>query len=388
MSHFKADPRDAMADVTCELRSADTCAGTHAVSLRAQSKNRGRNGGVYMCFWCSRRTKYSGRKNPNARHALDDRLLETIDSEAKAYLLGWIGSDGSVSKGTVSISIHERDAQVLRDVVVSIGSNVPVVIGGGYAVLRLCSQQIVADVCRWFGIVPGKKSYTINFPDVPEEHKWAFVRGYFDGDGHVRTRSATRSVPMCGISSSSPNMRRALRELTFPPAYESGINVSWEYDHALAFLARVYEGATISLRRKREKWEDWQDWTKSLAGPRRRIGGATWTRTMADAVAPVPHGDGFIMSGVRVVHRSEMATVVDTGIKVYPDDGRAYVPYSPQSLTDAGMSLLSSHITWASNAASLVFAVLHRPGEELKLPLQVAWVRPQRFVDFELQEVA
>ena len=52
-----------------------------------------------------------GRGNQNSRYKqLDDTFFSEIDSPSKAYLLGWIASDGTIGKnGTISIALHKRD---------------------------------------------------------------------------------------------------------------------------------------------------------------------------------------------------------------------------------------------------------------------------------------
>ena len=133
--------------------------GTAWISRRAEAKNRARNGGVYRCLACSRRALFSGRANPNARHmTVDDRLMETIDSEAKAYLLGWIASDGSVRKGTITVQIYERDRLVLGKIQQQLGLDVPLRPVRDQVAFSLNSQQIVRDVCRHLGIVPGRRA--------------------------------------------------------------------------------------------------------------------------------------------------------------------------------------------------------------------------------------
>ena len=37
------------------------------------------------------------------------------------------------------------------------------------------------------GLIP-KKSLIMQFPEIPGEYFWDFIRGYFDGDGHVSIR--------------------------------------------------------------------------------------------------------------------------------------------------------------------------------------------------------
>lgn len=52
--------------------------------------------------------------------------------------------------------------------------------------LNINSKTIKDDLMNIHGIMPCK-SLNIKFPFVPEEYLHHFVRGYFDGDGHVNS---------------------------------------------------------------------------------------------------------------------------------------------------------------------------------------------------------
>ena len=44
----------------------------------------------------------------------DVNFFETIDSKEKAYILGWIASDGYVDKQHIEITLHKKDIEVLE----------------------------------------------------------------------------------------------------------------------------------------------------------------------------------------------------------------------------------------------------------------------------------
>ena len=198
------DPRDARVSVACEARASEACKGTHVLSIREEAKTRARNGGVYLCLPCMRRLHVSGRRNPNARHmTLDDGFLDTLDTEGKAYLLGWIASDGAIRKGTITLVVHDKDRVVLDTLIGITGAELPVFKKtedqSGFSIN---SQRVVRAVCGHLGIPPGKKSHTVGFPDLATDAlRWAFLRGFFDGDGFV-AQTGLRTSPRCGIATS------------------------------------------------------------------------------------------------------------------------------------------------------------------------------------------
>jgi hypothetical protein len=50
--------------------------------------------------------------------------------------------------------------------------------------LYVQSKIMKADLIHLHGIKPNK-SNTVEFPNVPDEYMSHFIRGYFDGDGHI-----------------------------------------------------------------------------------------------------------------------------------------------------------------------------------------------------------
>lgn len=49
--------------------------------------------------------------------------------------------------------------------------------------LYVYSKKMISDLYK-MGIVH-RKTYSLEFPEVPEEFFWDFLRGYVDGDGHI-----------------------------------------------------------------------------------------------------------------------------------------------------------------------------------------------------------
>ena len=77
-----------------------------------------RSNGKYICFFCSRHLKFSGSGNPNCTYHFDRDLMSKIDTEAKAYLLGQIASDGNIPdtrRWVIMIAIKNKDVKCLEN---------------------------------------------------------------------------------------------------------------------------------------------------------------------------------------------------------------------------------------------------------------------------------
>ena len=117
----------------------------------------------------------------------NDDYFETIDTEDKAYFLGLLFADGNVytARYRVQITLANEDAYILKAFADCIGYTGKMYIDREkYSKLILPSKKMCADLTR-LGCTPNK-SLTLQFPtEVPDELMHHFIRGYFDGDGHI-----------------------------------------------------------------------------------------------------------------------------------------------------------------------------------------------------------
>lgn len=390
--------------VHCALRAAPKCRITWTIEERLANESRARNDGRVICEFCSRVTKSTGRNNPNTRYPdVDDRLFERVENEAKAYLLGWIASDGAIRRGTISIYMHEKDAgtlRILRDVVCASlplkrkkGTNLV-----GFAV---SSVRIVADACRWLGIGPGKKDALVQFPELHDEQlRWAFLRGFFDGDGAVSSIDAARRrrgwpAPRCSIASTSTRMLDAVQAFTAIPAYRGKGALEWNGANALDLLGRLYDRATIYLPRKRDLYLDWCTWVPAgrLAAGRGSHPLFRWARTSSDAVAPYKRAasdSGFDLTLIGHGNKHGAVEFFRTGIRIDPAFGWYFDLVPRSSISKTGYMLANSIgvIDRAYVGEIIVPLVKIDPAApDLELPARVVQIVPRQVIAAQLVEV-
>lgn len=135
------------------------------------------------------------------RSEYDRDYFKVIDSEEKAYWLGFIYADGWTSynydKGHFSfgIELKESDDNHLKKFIESINGNVKI----NYrkrehdyktkftthtCLIRLHSREFVSNLIK-LG-VNKDKTYTLKFPNFIDSHLMRhFIRGYIDGDGFI-----------------------------------------------------------------------------------------------------------------------------------------------------------------------------------------------------------
>lgn len=131
----------------------------------------------------------------------DKSYFHDIDSELKAYFLGFIFADGWVvhniqrANYEFGMELQSNDKYILKSLndelggVHTISHSYPttrVIDGvlaniGHHDTLRVYSKELVEDLINC-GIVPNK-TYNYEIPKFPMEYFFDFLRGYIDGDG-------------------------------------------------------------------------------------------------------------------------------------------------------------------------------------------------------------
>ncbi len=392
--------------MACALRLSPTCRREWDIEERLANETRAKNDGRMICQFCSIAAKRPGRTNPNTKSRdLDDRLFETVDSEAKAYVLGWIASDGAIRTSTISLHIHEQDRATLarlRDVVcpaLPLRPKKPRLVG-----FTINSQRIVRDVCRWLEIEPGKKAAGVGFPKLSSEAlQWAFLRGMFDGDGSISsidasTRRATQEgsgwpAPRCAIATTSAKLLDEIASFSRVPAHRGKQAIEWNGSNALDFLGRLYGGATLFRPRNHDAYLDWCSWVPAIRSTTPPHPLFRWARTLAEAVPPSKAAisdSGFDLTLVERAHRHGAVEFFRTGIKVQPAFGWYFDLVPRSSIAKTGYMLANGIgiIDRGYTGEILVPLIkVDQAATELKLPIRLVQIIPRQIIAAELVEV-
>lgn len=131
----------------------------------------------------------------NRKYDFDQTFFDKIDTEEKAYVLGFVYADGCNNKhpntGELSISQMERDIDILEKIKLAMKSTYPIseeknTWGGEEKRFRFYLYGSKLDEQLTNVGVVHNKSLILTFPTfIPDELMPHFIRGYFDGDGSV-----------------------------------------------------------------------------------------------------------------------------------------------------------------------------------------------------------
>lgn len=135
----------------------------------------------YDCFGSISTTK---RLNPN----IIENYFEQIDTNEKAYWLGWIISDGAItnnkekSKFQLELTLKAQDQDILHLLEKDLGVENKIYSSAQiYKRFSLGCKKIILDL-EQLGITQNK-SLTVKIPNIKPQFYPSLMRGLFDGDG-------------------------------------------------------------------------------------------------------------------------------------------------------------------------------------------------------------
>jgi hypothetical protein len=210
---------------------------------------------------------------------IEQDYFETIDTEDKAYFLGFLYADGCLydDSNCIKIEIHPKDRDILERFSQAIYGFVKIELSidkDKKESIRTCvySKKMKSDLVA-LGCAPNK-SFTITFPSdlfVPDNLIWHFTRGYFDGDGCISIPNPKR--PIVDFSSSALFIQGLIPFLEKHGIKCGKCNLNKEnnlsgnvqlngFDNINNIYHLMYDNATIYLKRKFDIFTDFQQLNK------------------------------------------------------------------------------------------------------------------------------
>ena len=202
----------------------------------------------------------------NRKHNFNDRYFEVIDTEEKAYWLGFIMADGCVYKGTgetyrLQINLKYDDIAHLNKFQKAIKSDYQVAVkevgGAKVAQLKVNSTKLCKDLIA-LGVTE-RKSLVCQMPNLPYELIRHFIRGYFDGDGCISLSVNDRLRKSVSIVGGELMLRSINEHLGLTLREVQGKSVHEIYSHDSNKMIEIYhylfDDSTVYLSRKKRSYE-------------------------------------------------------------------------------------------------------------------------------------
>lgn len=219
--------------------------------------------------------KRNGLLRPKKDNSYNKQFFSTIDNEEKAYWLGFLYADGSITQGSrnsVDLTLSSKDEDHLYKFKTSLNYKGDIKqrkIKGRYKASRvtLHGEEIVLDLIRQ-GCVPNK-SLILKYPSIPKVFNKHFIRGYFDGDGSVYTYKAKgcKTPKLCLSIIGNFDFLNVVQSILIEEINTREVKLYndkktvWEYkkawNEAYKVLDYLYSDSNIYLTRKKEIFTDY-----------------------------------------------------------------------------------------------------------------------------------
>jgi hypothetical protein len=160
------------------------------------------------------RLKLKSRHRTGVNSLVRD-YFKVIDTPMKAWVLGLLAADGSVSKtGQLKLELHEKDAEIVQAVRDELAPDARI---SPYRtrttpMLRfMVSDPGLRDDLASHGVVNAKTLITAWPSGIPAEFVNSFVCGYYDGDGSL----GLKPLPRWSVVSGNPDFLRIMQEQVY-----------------------------------------------------------------------------------------------------------------------------------------------------------------------------
>lgn len=131
----------------------------------------------------------------------DEFYFNKIDTEEKAYWLGFLYADGCVHSNNYEISINITDKEHIekfKTAIKAFNHSITETQDKRFQNAKTLYQfsikdkQLHQDLIKW-GCIPRKSLLINKIPNIPRDYISHFLRGYFDGDGSLHYLKGTNN---------------------------------------------------------------------------------------------------------------------------------------------------------------------------------------------------
>jgi intein-encoded DNA endonuclease-like protein len=212
-------------------------------------------------------------------HEVDLNFFDAIDTEEKAYILGYWLADGNNQQNNKGIRIQICDKEILEKFKIALKYTgeikyvKPRTERHQPQYLLLLSRKELSIALTKVGCPPNK-TLTLDFPTeemVPKHLHRHLVRGFFDGDGCIYEHKETNKWKiqilgtrefLCGVEGAAGI--EGYWSKRFPERENN--NHTWvihKRDDVEKFLDWIYQDATIFLERKCNKYKEFKAYAEA-----------------------------------------------------------------------------------------------------------------------------
>lgn len=208
--------------------------------------------------------------NRRAKRSFNTDFFDSIDTEEKAYWLGFLFADGAITQHkksyNIELSLKIDDAEHVKKYAKAIGKEY-VNCKSTYRCRCILGSKHMFDILYSYGCTP-RKSLTLKFPSNTifknDDLIRHFIRGYVDGDGCISYASKDHKKMCVSILGTKDFLDGIQKHYGSSKNYsknsknqDTTLVVQFSTRQGLDFLNWLYKDATIYLERKYKKYEEY-----------------------------------------------------------------------------------------------------------------------------------
>lgn len=203
------------------------------------------------------------------KKTINSNVFNEIDTEEKAYWLGFLMADGSVSDSN-KIELSSKDKDHIEKYKSFLNSQHKISVkkallnGKEFVSYRLNVQdKQIANDLKKYGCIPNK-TFEMHLPNIEKQFMRHWLRGYFDGDGciaigknkgtsYITLSSGNQYIleEICNFINQDLNMSPKIYVRRSNTCYEIR---TFNIKNTEKLLNFMYDNITIYLNRKHEKF--------------------------------------------------------------------------------------------------------------------------------------
>lgn len=210
------------------------------------------------------------------KYRINENFFDNIDTEEKAYILGLFYADGSnnIRRYKAYIMLAEQDVDILKKIKNIISPDKPLLYSKRKnnnpkhqnSYMFYIDNKHISIQLEKLGCVTNK-TFKLTFPEWLDNNLCNhFIRGYFDGDGHIGIYGNRIRISIVSTESFCNSIKDILNTLDikisklycrFPERHNNTRDVRINNNkQSLVFLNWIYNNASIYIDRKYNKYQE------------------------------------------------------------------------------------------------------------------------------------
>ena len=211
--------------------------------------------------------------------------FDVIDTDEKAYILGFFIADGTIdhSQYRMGISLQSSDREVLDLIKFELDINNNIVISNRHPELREEQAQLrwsskhMVNTLKGYNILPRKtydSEFIFPFDKIPKQFYGSFIRGFIDGDGSYEFNGkGTFTIRLVSTSKLFLDqigniVSSNIEGIGYCLEYHKGKTIDWytlrfqtyginKPNKILKLYKFLYQDSKFSFKRKKDKMESY-----------------------------------------------------------------------------------------------------------------------------------